>query len=63
MYNIFENSIKWLKNLNNPEKKYWENDVVEWDKSAKAPNGETYNEEAMYESIRQSDIKRLMKFG
>lgn len=63
MYNIFEQSIKWIKSLNNPEKKYWEDSVVEWDRAAKAPNGETYNEEAMMESIRQSDIKRLLKFG
>ena len=40
-----------------------EQDKVEWDKSAKAPNGGTYNEQQMYESIRQSDIKRLLKFG
>ena len=28
----------------------------------KLPNGETFNEQAMYESIRESDIKRLLKF-
>lgn len=63
MINIFEKLNDITKNLKNPNKNYWEDNVVTWDKAAKAPNGETYNEEQMYESIHQSDIKRLLKFG
>ena len=63
MINIFEKLNNITKNLNNPNKNYWEDNIVTWDKTAKAPIGEIYNEEQMYESIRQSDIKRLLKFG
>lgn len=63
MINIFEHLGNITRNLNNPNRNYWEKDRVEWDKSAKAPGGGTYNEQQMYESIRQSDIKRLLKFG
>ena len=63
MINIFEKLSNITKNLNNPQKNYWEDNPVTWDQAAKAPNGETYSEEQMYESIRQSDIKRLLKFG
>lgn len=63
MINIFEKLNNITKNLNNPNKNYWEDNIVTWDKTAKAPNGEIYNEEQMYESIRQSDINRLLKFG
>ena len=63
MINIFEKLNNITKNLNNPNKNYWEDNIVTWDKTSKTPNGETYNEEQMYESIRQSDIKRLLKFG
>lgn len=62
MINIFEKLNNITKNLNNPNKNYWEDNIVTWDKTAKAPTGEIYNEEQMYESIRQSDIKRLLKF-
>ncbi|MBQ3415884.1 MAG: hypothetical protein IJH39_11250 [Clostridia bacterium] len=63
MINIFEKLHTLTESLNKPNKNYWENNDVAWDKQAKAPNGETFNEQAMYESIRQSDIKRLLKFG
>ena len=63
MINIFEKLNNITKNLNNPNKNYWEDNIVTWDKTAKVPNGETYNEEQMDESIRQSDLKRLLKFG
>jgi len=63
MINIFEKLHALTKSLNNPNKNYWEYNEVSWDRAAKAPNGETFNEQAMYESIRQSDIKRLLKFG
>ena len=62
MINIFEKLNKITKSLNNPNTNYWENNDISWDKRAKAPNGETFNEQAMYESIRESDIKRLLKF-
>ena len=63
MINIFEKLHTLTESLNKPDKNYWENNEVTWDKQAKAPNGETFNEQSMYESIRQSDIKRLLKFG
>jgi hypothetical protein len=63
MINIFENSIKLINKLKSSERNYWEDSSVEWDKAAKAPDGSTFNEEAMMESIRQSDINRLIKFG
>ena len=63
MINIFEKLNNLTKSLNNPNKNYWEENKVQWDPQAKAPNGRTYSEEQMYESIRQSDIKRLLKFG
>ena len=63
MINIFEKLNNITKNLNNPNKNYWEDNIVTWDKTAKAPNRETYNEAQMYESIHQSDLKRLLKFG
>ena len=63
MINIFEKLNNITKSLNNPTKNYWEQNIVQWNREAKAPNGETYNEQQMYESIRQSDIKRLLKFG
>ena len=66
MINIFERLSTWVDKLNNPTKNYWENDVVTWDKAARAPGKDkdaTFNEQEMFEAIRQSDIKRLMKFG
>ena len=63
MINLFEKLNSISNNLNNPNKNYWEDNSITWDKEAKAPNGETFNEQSMYESIRQSDIKRLLKFG
>lgn len=63
MINIFKKLHTLTESLNKPNKNYWENNDITWDKQAKAPNGETFNEQAMYESIRESDIKRLLKFG
>lgn len=63
MINIFEKLHTLSESLNKPNKNYWENNEVTWDKMAKAPNGDTFNEQQMYESIRESDIKRLLKFG
>ena len=52
MINIFEKLHTLTESLNKPNKNYWENNDITWDKQAKAPNGETFNEQAMYESIR-----------
>lgn len=63
MFNLFEKLQSLTESLNKPVKNYWEDDSVSWDREAKAPNGETFDEKAMYESIRESDIKRLLKLG
>lgn len=63
MINIFEKLSGLTKSLNNPNKNYWETNKVQWDTNAKAPDGSTFNEQVMMESIRESDIKRLLKFG
>ena len=63
MVNIFEKLQNLTKTINNPNKNYWESEPIDWDKTAKSPDGNTFNEREMYESIRQSDIKRLLKFG
>ena len=67
MINLFEKLNTLAQSLSNPVKNYWETDVITWDKNAKAPDKDDkykiFDEEAMYESIRQSDIKRLLKFG
>lgn len=62
MINLFSKLNNLTKNLNNPNKNYWEQNSISWNKEASAPGGETFNEETMYESIRESDIKRLLKF-
>ena len=62
MIDIFEMSRKLIKKLNNPQKEYWETDVVSWNKEAIAPDGNTYDEQAIYESIVESDRQRLLKF-
>ena len=58
MINIFEKLHTLTESLNNPNKNYWDNNEVVWDKAAKAPNGDTFNEQQMYESIRESDMDR-----
>ena len=63
MINIFEKLNKITESINNPNKNYWEENNIEWNREAKAPNGDTFNEEAMYEAIKESDRKRLLKFG
>lgn len=62
MYNIFEATKKIIEKLNNPTKNYWETDTIEWNREAQAPNGETFNEEEMYEALKQADKNRLLKF-
>ena len=62
MINLFEKLQSITKSLNNPNLNYWEKSNISWNREAKAPNGETFNEQQMYESIRESDVKRLLKF-
>ena len=63
MVNIFEKLNKITESLNNPNKNYWETSTIEWDNNAKGPNDLMFDEKEMFESIRESDIKRLLKFG
>lgn len=62
MINIFEKLSDLTKSLNSPIKNYWEINNIQWDKNAKSPDGGTYNEQLMYESIKQSDRNRLLKY-
>jgi len=62
MYNIFESAKKIVQKLNNPNKNYWDKDTIEWDKSVKGPDGNTYNEEELYKALKQADKNRLLKF-
>lgn len=62
MIDIFEMSRKLLEKLNNPQKEYWEDNIVSWNRDAIAPDGNTYDEQAIYESIVESDKQRLLKF-
>lgn len=63
MYNIFEESKKLLKKITNPNKEYWEQNDIEWNKEAIAPDGSIYNEEELYKNIQESDRQRLLRFG
>ena len=36
--------------------------TIEWNKSVKGPDGNTYNEEELYEALKQADKNRLLKF-
>ena len=56
-------SKKLIEKLNNPTKEYWEKDTIQWNKEAVAPDGSTYNEQELFEAIRESDRKRLLYFG
>lgn len=62
MYNIFESAKKIVQKLNNPNKNYWDTNIIEWDKSVKGPDGNTYNEEELYGALKQADKNRLLKF-
>ena len=61
--NIFEKLNNIVERLNNPSRNYWESTHATWDREAKMPNNETFDEKQMYEQIRQSDINRLLRFG
>jgi len=61
--NIFEKSKKLLESINNPNKHYWEENPVTWDSNVIGPDGQTYDEESLFEAIKESDRQRLIKFG
>ena len=61
--NIFEKSKKLLESINNPNKNYWEENPVTWDSNVIGPDGQTYDEESLFEAIKESDRQRLIKFG
>jgi hypothetical protein len=63
MINIFEMSKRIIEKLNNPTKNYWEKDTIEWNREALAPDGSTYNEQELFEAIRESDKQRLLRYG
>ena len=45
-------------------KKWWETqDNNTFERNAIGPDGSYYDEEQLYESIKESDKKRLLKFG
>ena len=61
--NIFEKSKKLLESINNPNKNYWEENPVAWDTNVIGPDGQTYDEESLFEAIKETDRQRLIKFG
>ena len=63
MINIFETSKRIIEKLNNPTKNYWEKNTIEWNREALAPDGSTYNEQELFEAIRESDRQRLLRYG
>lgn len=63
MINIFELSKKLIDKLNNPTKEYWENDNIDWNSEAIGPGNTTYDERELFESIKESDRQRLLRFG
>ena len=62
MVKLFEKLNKLTQTLNNPNTNYWETNSISWDREAKGPNDIVYDEKSLYESIRESDVKRLLKF-
>lgn len=64
-FNLFEMLKKHEKSLTNgvENKNYWEDKSIQFNKNVIGPDGEYYNEEEIYESIKASDRARLIKFG
>ena len=62
MIDLFEMSRKLIEKLNNPTKEYWEKDDVTWNREAIGPDGDQYDEQAIYEAIVESDKQRLLKY-
>lgn len=61
--NIFERSKKLIESISNPNKNYWEQNPATWDNNVLGPDGQQYDEETLFEAIKESDRKRLIKFG
>ena len=66
MINLFEKLKKNEKILTEgfENKKWWETqDNNTFERNTIGPDGSYYDEEQLYESIKESDKKRLLKFG
>jgi hypothetical protein len=66
MINLFQLLKKHEKSLTEgfENKKYWETkDNNQFERNAIGPDGNYYDQEQLYESIKESDRKRLLKFG
>jgi hypothetical protein len=66
MINLFQLLKKHEKSLTEgfENKKYWENrEDNHFERNVIGPDGNYYDQEALYESIKESDRKRLIKFG
>ena len=66
MINLFEMLKKHEKTLTEgfENKRWWETgDRNMFERNVIGPDGNYYDEEQIYESIKESDIKRLLKFG
>jgi len=66
MINLFQLLKKHEKSLTEgfENKKYWETNKDNcFERNVIGPDGNYYDQEALYESIKESDRKRLLKFG
>ena len=66
MINLFETLKKHEKTLTEgfENKRWWETqDNNTFERNVIGPDGNYYDEEQLYESIKESDKKRLLKFG
>ena len=66
MINLFEALKKHEKILTDgfENKRWWETqDNNTFERNVVGPDGSYYDEEQLYESIKDSDRKRLLKFG
>jgi hypothetical protein len=66
MINLFQLLKKQEKQLTEgfENKRWWETqDNNTFERNVIGPDGNYYDQEALYESIKESDKKRLIKFG
>ena len=66
MINLFEILKKNEKKLTEgfENKKWWETQANNaFERNVIGPDGNYYDEEQLYESVKESDRKRLLKFG
>ena len=67
MINLFEMLKKHEKTLTEgwENKRWWEtqDNNNTFERNVIGPDGNYYDEEQLYESIKESDKKRLLKFG